>query len=148
MEDHIGYQHLIQDALRSVVRRALEIVAESGLPGQHHFYLSFRTDYPGVEVPQHLREQYPEETTIVLQHQFRDLRVDPDAFSVVLYFRQVPGQLVIPFAALTSFVDPSMNLALQFEPRQPETEQESAAEAPEVSPKSGNVVSLKDFRKK
>jgi hypothetical protein len=98
----------VHAALRSLVRGALAHAAAHGLPGEHHFYLSFRTDHPGVAMPARLKQQYPEEMTIVLQHQFWDLKVQEDAFTVGLAFGGVPASLTVPFAALTGFADPAM----------------------------------------
>jgi hypothetical protein len=109
----IDYDHLVQDALRGVVRTILTRVSDNGLPGNHHFYIAFRTDHPGVEVPEHLRQRYPEEITIVLQHQFWDLLVGEDMFEVCLSFNKKPERLVVPFEALTGFMDPSVQFGLQ-----------------------------------
>ena len=108
------YQELVDDALRGVVRRALGRVAASGLPGNHHLYLSFRSHHPGVRVPDHLRERHPDEITIVLQHQFWGLSVAEEGFEVTLSFNGVHEPLSVPFAALTGFVDPSVRFGLQF----------------------------------
>jgi uncharacterized protein len=112
--DTIDYSAILQDALRDAVRRVLEQVAEHGLPGEHHFYIGFRTGAVGVEVPRFLREQYPEEMTIILQNQFWGLEVTPDAFSVLLSFGGSRQRLMVPFAALTTFADPSANFGLRF----------------------------------
>jgi hypothetical protein len=114
-EDRLDYQSILKDALRDAVRRVLAKVAEHGLPGEHYFYIAFRTDHPGVEVPSFLRERYPDEMTVVLQHQFWDLEVTPEAFSVRLTFSAARHVLRIPFAALTAFIDPSADFALRFE---------------------------------
>lgn len=113
--DRLDYPKILQDALRDVVRRVLAQVAEHGLPGEHHFYIAFRTDHPGVAMPSFLRERYPQEMTIILQNQFWDLTVFPDSFAVELKFNASRHALTVPFAALTSFVDPSAELALRFE---------------------------------
>ncbi|MBV9331281.1 MAG: hypothetical protein JOZ55_06990 [Alphaproteobacteria bacterium] len=113
-KDIIGYQALTDAALRGVVRDALRRVEKSGLIGSHHFYLTFRTQHPGVSIPDFLREQYPEEMTIILQHQFWGLRVKDDAFEVTLTFKKLPAALSIPFTALTSFFDPGVQFGLQF----------------------------------
>ena len=105
---------MVENALRGVVRAALEHTVAYGLMGDHHFYLTFRTHAPGVALPDFLRERYPDEMTIVLQHQFADLQVTDDAFSVSLSFDNQPAQLNIPFAALSAFVDPSVKFGLQF----------------------------------
>jgi hypothetical protein len=114
-DDRLDYQGILEDALRDVVRRVLARVAEHGLPGDHYFYLSFRTGHPGVLVPSPLRERYPEEMTVVLQHQFWNLEVGPEAFSVELNFSTARHVLRIPFAALTAFTDPAAEFALRFE---------------------------------
>jgi uncharacterized protein len=113
--DHIRYDLLTQDALRSVLRRVLQDAARSGLPGDHHFYISFNTGAPGVRLSKRLRGQYPEEMTIVLQHQFRDLIVNEQGFEVGLSFSGVSEHLVIPFDAIKRFFDPSVQFGLQFE---------------------------------
>ena len=113
--DHIRYDLLAQDALRGVLRNVLVDTAKNGLPGEHHFYISFSTTADGVRISHRLREQYPEEMTIILQHQFWDLTVSDDAFEVGLSFNGVPERLVVPLAAMKSFVDPSVGFALQFE---------------------------------
>lgn len=113
--DHIRYDLLAQEALRSVVRRVLSDVAKDGLPGDHHFYISFDTRAPGVRLSQRMREKYPEEMTIVLQHQFWDLNVNDTFFEVGLSFGGVPEKLLIPFSALKGFFDPSVKFGLQFE---------------------------------
>ncbi|MGE0722762.1 MAG: SspB family protein [Alphaproteobacteria bacterium] len=164
-KDLLNYPALMDGALRSVVRQALERVAEHGLPGAHHFYLSFRTDHAGVQIPDYLREKYPEEITIVLQHQFWGLDIQPDRFEVTLSFRDVHERLIVPFAALTGFADPSVNFGLQFEARRVEANDGAgadkgralaavpkavppAAEDAKDAPKTGEVVALDAFRKK
>jgi uncharacterized protein len=112
--EKIDYPAILQDAFRDAVRRVLEQVAEHGLPGEHHFYIGFRTGFPGVEVPRHLRAQYPEEMGIILQHQFWGLEVTAEAFSVLLNFGGSRQRLTVPFAALTSFADPSADFGLRF----------------------------------
>jgi len=111
----IDYEALAQDALRGVVRTVLAEVARTGLPGDHHFYVSFDTQAPGVTLSKRLREKYPEEMTIVLQHRFWDLAVLEDRFKVKLTFDGIPERLVIPFAAIRVFFDPSVRYGLQFE---------------------------------
>jgi len=113
--DHIRYDLLTQEALRSVLRRVLEDAANSGLPGDHHFYISFNTGAPGVRMSKRLRAQYPEEMTVVLQHQFRDLTVNEQAFEVGLSFSGVNEHLVVPFDSIKRFFDPSVQFGLQFE---------------------------------
>ncbi|ACL55729.1 SspB family protein [Methylobacterium nodulans] len=114
-DDLIRYDLLVQDALRSVVRKVLGDAAREGLAGEHHFYVSFRTDYPGVRISQRLREKYPQDMTIVLQHQFWDLGVTEHAFEVGLSFSGVPERLLVPFEAVTGFFDPSVQFGLKFE---------------------------------
>src|SRR5262245_38140151 len=113
-KDLIGYEALADTALRSVVKEALKRTEKQGLLGNHHFYLTFKTRDPGVEIPEFLLERYPEEMTIVLQNQFWGLKVGEDEFEVGLTFQKMPTTLVIPFAALTAFVDPSVQFGLQF----------------------------------
>ena len=112
----IPYDDIVQDALRAVVGRVLSgIQSNLDLPGGHHFYITFKTSAPGVVVPAHLRQRFPDEMTIVLQNKFWDLAVDEDGFEVGLTFSQVPTKLVIPFAAITAFVDPAVEFALHFQ---------------------------------
>jgi hypothetical protein len=113
--DHIRYDLLTQQALRSVVRTVLIDAAKQGLPGEHHFYISFDTRSPGVKVSPRLRTQYPEDMTIVLQHQFWDLIVSEQGFEVGLSFNGVPERLIVPFDAVKGFFDPSVQFGLQFE---------------------------------
>ena len=114
-EDLIRYDILAQDALRGVVRKVLSEVARTGIPGEHHFYINFATKAPGVRISSRLLAQYPEDMTIVLQHQYWDLSVTENAFEVGLSFNQVPERLLVPFTALKSFADPSVKFGLQFE---------------------------------
>lgn len=149
--DPLDYPQLIQDALRDVVRRSFEIVAREGLPGDHHFYVTFRTDAEGVEMAQSLRALHPEEMTIVIQHQYVDLEVTGDTFSIGLFFGGVAHYLRVPFAAVRVFVDPSVGLQLAFSPP---GEDDVAEESPEPEPATpsaegaANVVSFEAFRKK
>jgi hypothetical protein len=117
MNDRFHYDALVDDALRSVVRRVLTQVAETGLPGSHHFYISFRSGDPGVELPEYLRAKYPEEMTIVLQHQYWDLILHDDWFEVTVSFNKQQEHIKVPFAALSAFVDPSVRFGLQFDRR-------------------------------
>jgi uncharacterized protein len=121
--DHIRYDVLARDALRGVLRRVLSDAAEHGLPGEHHFFITFLSKADGVKLSPRLLAQYPEEMTIILQHQFWDLVVTEDRFEVGLSFGGIPERLVIPFAAIKSFFDPSVQFGMQFEPQE-------AAEAP------------------
>ncbi|MCS6932717.1 MAG: ClpXP protease specificity-enhancing factor SspB [Acetobacteraceae bacterium] len=148
----LPYEAWTAEAMREVALRALAHVAEHGLPGEHHFYLTFRTDRPDVTIPAHLRARYPQEMTVVLQHQFRDLAVDRAAgrVSVGLVFGGVPATLSIPFGALTAFYDPHVRIGFRFQPEEaaspspppPEPSAEAAAETP------SQVVSLDAFRRK
>jgi len=169
-EDLMRYDLLAQEALRGVIRKALKIARDEGLPGEHHFYISFRTDAPGVEISDRLRSQYPEEITIVLQHQFWNLEVLDDHFSVDLTFNKVPERLVVPYSAVQGFFDPSVQFGLQFNVEgipakgeaTGEAEQPAAAEASRSMEEplakeedeaageeaGGEVVSLDAFRKK
>jgi len=153
--DTIDYPGILQAALRDAVRRVLEQVAEHGLPGEHHFYIGFRTGFPGVEVPRFLREQYPDEATIILQHQFWGLEVSPEAFSVLLSFGGSRQRLLIPFAALTAFADPSADFGLRFDAVAPESKPEEASAAaprPESSApepeRSGDVIRFDPSRRR
>ena len=161
-EDLMRYDVLAQNALRGVVRDALRIVAKSGLPGEHHFYIAFETRHPGVNIGQRLAERYPREMTIVLQHQFENLQVYDDRFEVGLHFDHVPERLIIPYSAIKGFLDPSVQFGLQFEtapppaveqpaPEKPVAAAEAtAAEQPESAASQGEhkVVSLDSFRKR
>jgi uncharacterized protein len=126
----IPYDDVVQEALRAVVGRVLGDVQLHGLPGDHHFYITFKTRAPGVAIPVHLMERFPDEMTIVMQHKYWDLKVEDDYFEVGLSFSQVPAHLHIPFAAITAFVDPAVDFALQFH-----VEAESG---PEPHDKAGN----------
>lgn len=158
-QDSLDYPRMVRHALRDVVRQALVQAAENGLPGEHHFYLAFRTDHPGVELPGSLRDQYPDEMTIVLQNQFANLHVDSDGFQVDLRFGGRMTTVGVPFAALSSFADPSVPFGLVFEPQEPaasSTEAEAETtddpgdeeEAPKSSDDVAEVVSLDAFRKR
>jgi hypothetical protein len=169
-KDYIGYETLTDRALRGVVREALKRVQKQGLIGSHHFYLTFKTHDPGVEIPDFLKERYPDEITIVLQNQYSGLEVTDDAFQVMLTFQKLPATLFVPFAALTGFADPSVQFGLQFKnataaqksgppaaqdgPQSgkaspPALAQQQATEPQSVSPPADpQVVSLDKFRKK
>ncbi|MEM9839406.1 MAG: ClpXP protease specificity-enhancing factor SspB [Pseudomonadota bacterium] len=155
----LDYPWLTQNAMRNVVRDVLNLTAELGtLPGEHHFYIEFDTNHPEVDIAGRLSAQYPERMTIVLQHQFEALHVVDDHFSVTLQFKGIPERLVIPFAAVTQFADPSANFALQFQTMEEAAAQDTAEPAapeedetpPDDTPPSGgaDVVSLDRFRKK
>jgi len=152
-DSQIPYESWAARALRGVAIDALEFAAREGLPGEHHFYISFRTDHPGTNIPAHLKARYPHEMTIVLQHRFWDLMVDRAAerFSVGLSFAGVPSMLSVPFGALTAFQDPQANFGLRFESDAAEqAPQPEEAAAPEPAPPSETpqVVSLDAFRRK
>jgi len=132
MNDRFHYDALVDDALRSVVRRVLTQVAEKGLPGSHHFYISFRSTDPGVVLPDYLRAKYPEEMTIVLQHQYWDLILGPNHFEVTVSFNKQQERIRVPFAALSAFVDPSVRFGLQFDRK--DKAQPDKAEAPAAPP--------------
>jgi len=115
-QDLIRYDVLVQDALRGVVKKIVGEVVKAGLPGQHHFYISFDTQHPGVRMSARLRQRYPDEMTVVLQHQFWDLSVTDVAFEVGLSFSGIPERLYVPFNSIKGFFDPSVQFGLQFEP--------------------------------
>lgn len=115
-EDLLRYDILIQDALRGAVKKILAEVGRTGLPGEHHFYIAFDTTAPGVRISQRLKERYPQEMTIVMQHQFWDLAVGEHAFEVGLSFGGVPEKLLVPYSAIKGFFDPSVQFALEFDP--------------------------------
>ncbi len=159
-EDFLDYDRLVEDAMRGAVRRALEEVAEKGLPGNHHFYITFLTRHPAAAVPPRLAAQYPETMTIVLQHQYYGLEVHSTHFEVTLSFNRVQERLHIPWEAVTVFHDPSVDFGLRFsrqgvEPLMPAGEAEAADGTGEPAggegdegDGGGNVVSLDRFRKK
>ncbi|MFL6743711.1 MAG: SspB family protein [Sphingomicrobium sp.] len=153
-ESLIPYDEIVQDALRAVVGRVLgEVERSGGLPGDHHFYITFKTRAPGVAIPKHLMERFPDEMTIVIQHRFWDLKVEDRGFSVGLSFGGVPSTLVVPFAAVTDFVDPAVDFSLKFQAEGaadvPEDHDEAENDAPiiEAAEDGSNVVSV-DFTKK
>lgn len=182
-DDILRYDRMVESALRGVVRQAISEIVERGrpverraqaelgvsteydLPGDHHFYLTFLTDYPGVKIPDYLHDRYPGEMTIVMQYQFFDLSVDEEKLSVTLSFNNVPERLIIPLSAISIFADPSVNFALQFQPLSEEFDEadlELEEEPEDDNPgggkkkkkkktddgKTGEVVSLDQFRKK
>ena len=138
-DDLIRYDLLVQDALRGVVRKVLTDAAREGLAGEHHFYVSFRTEAPGVRMSQRLREKYPQDMTIVLQHQFWDLGVTEHTFEVGLSFSGVPERLLVPFDALTGFFDPSVQFGLKFDLSE-SAEDVSTADADEDGAASGKTA--------
>ena len=154
----IPYDEIVQEALRAVVGRVLGQVAAMGseLPGAHHFYITFKTGAAGVDIPLHLKERFPDEMTIVIQNKFWDLTVLDDHFSVGLSFNQMPAKLVVPYAAITAFVDPAVDFGLQFQAAEVDAEPHDAAEndassdaPPAATTDDGsNVVSVDFGRKK
>ena len=152
VKDQMNYNDMVESALRGVVRAALDQVAEGGLPGNHHLYLSFHTDYPGVVLPGHLRERFPEEMTVVLQHQFWGLETNDQGFEVTLSFDDVHEYIFVPFAAMTAFADPSVQFGLQFKAGgdgQAATlaEKSGAQSPPTEGDQAGEIVALVSFRK-
>jgi hypothetical protein len=165
-ENTLRYDRMVEKALRNVARQAIEEVIEDGLPGDHHFYITFLTDYEGVQIPDYLRERYPGEMTIVLQYQFYDLSIDDKFLKVTLSFNNIPEKLVVPVAAITIFADPSVNFALQFQPLDGDedgydddpdgiaeaiaelADDDGADKGKKKKDKKGEVVSLDQFRKK
>lgn len=164
--DLIRYDVLARDALRGVLRQVLKDAAEQGLPGEHHFYITFLSTAEGVKISPRLLSQYPTEMTVILQHQFWDLIVTDDRFEVGLSFNGIPERLVVPFSSIKSFFDPSVQFGLQFEPSEESAEATAPAAEPlatvgaalsedvatdDTSSKSGEgaeVVRLDRFRKK
>lgn len=153
MEDLIGYDDIIEDSMRQVVYHTLKKVEKSGLPGQHYFMITFLLDYPGVKASKAVKEKYHEEMSIALQYQFRDLAVKDDLFEVTLSFGGKSEKLVVPYAAITSFADPSMNFALKFSADYSHgdiaQEQKDLASSTKVEDVdlSAKVISLDAFRK-
>ena len=159
--DHIRYDVLARDALRGVLRRVLADAAEHGLPGEHHFFITFLSTAEGVKLSPRLLAQYPEEMTVILQHQFWDLVVTEDRFEVGLSFGGIPERLVVPFSSINRFFDPSVQFGLQFEtaeatadaaPGQDVPEDNSADTPDDDEPskpgEGAEVVRLDRFRKK
>ena len=150
----IPYDEIVQDALRAVVGRVLrQVEGTDSLPGEHHFYITFKTQAAGVDIPAHLTAKFPDEMTIVLQNRFWDLNVDEDHFRVGLSFNQTPSMLVIPYAAITAFVDPSVDFGLQFQvsdddAAQPEPHDEADNDRPDPAGDDGSNVVTVDFGKK
>ena len=132
--DHIRYDVLARDALRGVLRRVLADAAEHGLPGEHHFFITFVSTAEGVKLSPRLLSQYPEEMTVILQHQFWDLVVTDERFEVGLSFGGIPERVVVPFSAIKSFFDPSVQFGLQFEPQDTATETRASDRAAPAAP--------------
>ncbi len=164
--DYLDYTGMLEEAHRLVVRRTLAHVAEHGLPGEHHFYIAFRTDAPDVELPEFLLAKYPEEMTIVIQNDFWGLEVEEEVFCVQLHFDGQPTRLVIPYSAIIGFLDPSVQFGIQFDLEEDDTANRGAPavnmppEATADSPpkaaegagpdakETGEVIALDRFRKK
>ncbi|MCL6651104.1 SspB family protein [Agrobacterium rubi] len=164
-QDHIRYDILAQDALRGVIRKVLsEVAATARLPGDHHFFITFLTGAPGVRISQHLKAKYAEQMTIVIQHQFWDMKVTDTQFEIGLSFSDTPEKLVVPFNAIRGFYDPSVNFELEFDvplaeeeevveaeitayPAPAENKVASSDDKPDEEKKAGSVVSLDAFRK-
>ncbi len=154
-EDYLNYPALIDTAMRGMVRDLMRRVQSDGLPGEHHFYISYDTQHPGVRMSEQLRAKYPKDITIVMQHQFWDFKVEDAQFHVTLSFGGAPEKLTVPFAALTAFADPSIKFGLQFQvapsensappegPNTPEYDEETAEEEG-----AAEIISLDAFRKK
>ena len=150
----IPYDEIVQEALRAVVGRVLgEVAAAGGVPpGDHHFYITFKTGAGGVDIPRHLTERFPDEMTIVLQNKFWELAVDDTGFSVGLSFNQIPSKLEIPFSAITAFVDPAVDFGLQFQAMVPDDvpppHDDAENDSPVASVDDGSNVVTVDFGKK
>ena len=158
VKDLLRYDKMVETALRGVVRESLARAAASGLPGTHHFYITFKTRLPEVKLSDALLQQYPEEMTIVLEHQFWDLEVEEARFAVTLSFQGRPERISIPFEAITAFTDPSVKFGLQFQPGDnlvppappalPPADPNNKKKADNKTAKTGEVVTLDSFRKK
>ena len=152
MSHGIEYGRLMHNAMRGLIRQVLSDVAAHGLPGQHHFFITFDTRHPDVDIADWLHERYPEEMTVVIQHWYENLEVGEDAFSITLNFGNSPEPLFIPYDAIRTFVDPSVEFGLRFETQESDEEEEEApeeAELVEAEPEQqdAEVVSLDSFRK-
>ena len=150
-KDILRYDLMVQDALKGVVRKILAEAGRDGLPGDHHFYITFKTRAAGVAIPVHLMERFPDEMTIVMQHKYWDLKVGEDYFEVGLSFSQVPAHLHIPFSAITAFVDPAVDFALQFHVEAnagPEPHEAAGNDEPSSVTEDGSNVVTVDFGRK
>ena len=146
--DGLNYGRMMQQALRGVMAEALGDVAENGLPGGHHFYISYDTTHPGVDMPDWLRERFAEEITIVIQHEYSDLAVTPDRFMVSLSFNDRLATLVVPFDAVKTFVDPFVEFGLKFDAHDADDDEEDDGPGSDGdAPTGGDVVRLDHFRK-
>ncbi len=164
-DNFLRYDRMVEVALRGVVKQAIEEVKDDGMLGDHRFYITFYTQFPGVKIPDYLKESYPEEMTVVLQYQFFDLEIDDEKLSVSLSFNNVPEHIVIPLEAISIFADPSVNFALQFQPLgsdddfgfedellsafdENDDESSKSKSSDKDEEESGQVVSLDQFRSK
>lgn len=155
MGREIDYGNLMHDAMRGLIRKVLLDVADRGLPGNHHFFITFDTSHPDAELADWLSDRYPGEMTVVMQHWYDGLEVTEDGFSVTLNFGDAPEPLYIPYDAIRTFVDPSVEFGLKFEQQEPSGDdggtlpqkKESELEVPEEAPKAAEIVSLDSFRK-
>lgn len=158
MSREIDYGNLMHAAMRGLIRTVLQDVADNGLPGNHHFFITFDTRHPDAQLADWLRERYPEEMTVVMQHWYDNLAVDPDGFAVTLNFGETPEPLYIPYDSIKTFVDPSVEFGLRFETAEEEADDDEQAEdtpAPEADAEpsepaekpDADVVSLDSFRK-
>jgi len=154
MADEIDYGNLMHNAMRSLIQDVLTEVKNNGLPGEHHFFITFDTNHADVEMASWLKDRYPTEITVVMQHWYDDLEVKDDGFSVTLNFGDTPEHLVIPYEAILTFVDPSVEFGLRFETN--EEDEDTDEQKPTISKESikddtkkeaGQVVSLDNFRK-
>lgn len=153
LDSLIPYDDIVQEALRAVVGRVLGQISDNDmLPGDHHFYITFKTQAPGVEIPRHLIAKFPDEMTIVLQHKFWDLKVLDNAFTVGLTFGGVTSKLMVPFAAITGFVDPAVNFALQFQAHDdgalPAAHDDAGNDEARAGQEDGSNVVAVDFKAK
>jgi len=153
MSHGIDYGNLMHSAMRGLIRHVLSDVAQNGLPGQHHFFITFDTTHPDVRIADWLHDRYPEEMTVVIQHWFDNLEVGEDAFSVTLNFGDSPEPLFIPFDAIRTFVDPSVEFGLRFETQESDDDEEEDQEEADVAgqdedgERDAEIVSLDSFRK-
>ncbi len=148
MKDFLNYPLLIDNAMRGVVATALEHVTKHGLEGDHHFYITFATKAFGVQMPAKMIEQFPDQITIVLQHQFQDLIVEKNKFSVILLFGGIPEKIVVPFKAIISFSDPSDEFTLEFTEQEYKQSQDTSKASAEVIDSTDNIIALDKFRDK
>jgi hypothetical protein len=161
----IDYEQLMQESLRDVMKKSLTLVAKEGLPGNHHFYISFKTNYPGVDLPDYLREEYPDAITIVLQYEYWDLEINEKSFYITLCFNDVHERIAVPYGAVISFVDPSVKFGIHFSPadideeaelisldKKPEKSKNQKSKIAEVLTEAtddgSNVITLDAFRRK